>query len=175
MTCDPNTLSALSSKLRALTEQQLFIARTYLICQWSKNAGNMANNQNYLTFLTIPSSSPASSTTYFIGGDTILPNNVTYVNAALTVLKAGTIMAAYLKARITNPGSAELVTHSVTLNNAADILIATGSYNANVMDISNLAMNQPVNAGDTLAIKIETPAWVTPPTVVRWFGYLLIV
>lgn len=36
MQCDPNTLSRLTSCLRCLTEQQLFIARTYLLCQWAK-------------------------------------------------------------------------------------------------------------------------------------------
>lgn len=35
MTCDPNTLSRLSSCLRCLTDAQLMLARTYLLCQWA--------------------------------------------------------------------------------------------------------------------------------------------
>lgn len=35
MTCDPNTISRLTSCLRCLTDYQLRVARTYLLCQWA--------------------------------------------------------------------------------------------------------------------------------------------
>lgn len=38
MTCDPNTLSQNSSCLRCLTDAQLMVVKTYLLCQWSNNA-----------------------------------------------------------------------------------------------------------------------------------------
>ena len=41
MTCDPNLLTRASSCLRCLTEQQLFVVRTYLLCQWAQRAANI--------------------------------------------------------------------------------------------------------------------------------------
>lgn len=131
--------------------------------------------QNYLPFVSIPSFTPANSTTYFIGGDTVLTNNTVYGNASLVVLKGGTITAAYLKARFTGNGTAEAVAHSIRLNNASDIVLGNGSYNTGVVDLVATGLNQAVAVNDTIAIKLVTPAWVTPPTGVRWFGYVLIV
>ena len=39
MTFDPNRLSRLSSCLRCLTDAQLMIIRTHLMCRWLQNIG----------------------------------------------------------------------------------------------------------------------------------------
>jgi hypothetical protein len=44
MTCDPNTLSNLSKCLRCLTEAQLLVVRSYLMCQWAKKLTDVAPN-----------------------------------------------------------------------------------------------------------------------------------
>ena len=44
MTCDPNALSQLSSCLRCLTNGQLFIVRTFLLCRWAQVAKAVTPN-----------------------------------------------------------------------------------------------------------------------------------
>lgn len=173
MTCDPNTLSLLTSCLRCLTDKQLFIARTYLLCQWANLARPVAMGYS-IPIVSIASGNPIASTTYHFGGDGLSSIQTTYALASMTVVKSGTIKGAYIKARITTPGSAELATHSVFVNNVTAALIGTGAYNGNVLDVNNNAMSQAVVAGDTLTIKLDTPAWVTAPLTVRWEGYVYI-
>jgi hypothetical protein len=174
VTCDPNTLSQLSSCLRCLTDAQLQAVRTYLLCQWANIAGNAIDMGYSIPIITIGSGNPIASTTYFFGADSLSSIQTTYALAAVTVVKAGTIKGAYIKARITTPGSAELATHSIIVNNLTSQVIATGAYNANSLDINNNAMSLAVNAGDTIAMKLDTPAWVTAPLTVRWEGYVVI-
>lgn len=64
MTCDPNTLSILSSPLRSLTEQQLFITRTYLLCQWANRAGSAAPNAPTNPDITPDSGTPNITVTW---------------------------------------------------------------------------------------------------------------
>lgn len=176
MTCDPNNLSQLSSCLRCLTDAQLMQVRTYLLCQWLNVAGNIvAVDMGYsIPILTLASGNPAANTTYYFGADSLSSVQTTYALASVIVLRTGTIKAAFIKARVTTPGTAELATHSLRINDATDVLVATGGYSTNSMDISNLALNQAVTAGDTLVLKIATPAWVSAPTTVRWEGYIVV-
>lgn len=41
MTCDPNTLSLLASRLRSLSDAQLFVVRTYLLCRWATSGASL--------------------------------------------------------------------------------------------------------------------------------------
>ncbi len=177
MTCDPNTLSQQSSCLRCLTDAQLNQVRTYLLCQWANIAGNVAGvDVGYsIPIITIGNANPSASTTYYFGADSQSSVQTTYALASLTVLKAGTIKGCFVKARVGTPGSAELATHSVRINDTTDVLVGTGGYSTTSMDVQNLALNQAVAAGDTLVFKIATPAWVSAPLNVRWEGYILVV
>lgn len=47
MTCDPNTLSQLSSCLRCLTDAQLMQVKTSLLCRWLNVAGNVTTTGNF--------------------------------------------------------------------------------------------------------------------------------
>jgi len=40
--CDPNLISRASSCLRCLTDGQLMIVRTFLLCKWAQKAGGSA-------------------------------------------------------------------------------------------------------------------------------------
>lgn len=151
--------------------------RTYLLCQWANVAGNVvgADVGYSIPIISIAAAGPVASTTYYFGADSLSSLQTTYSLASVMVVKSGTIKGCFVKARITTPGTAELATHSIRINDTTDVLVATGAYNASSLDIINLAMSQAVNAGDTLVFKIATPAWVGAPATVRWEGYVLIV
>jgi hypothetical protein len=153
--------------------------RTYLLCQWANVAGNVvgADVGYSIPIVSIAAAAaPAAATTYYFGADGQSSVQTVYTMASLMVLRAGTIRGCFVKARIGTPGTAELATHSVRVNDATDVLVATGAYNSTSLDINNSAMNQVVAVGDTLVFKLATPAvWATPPLSVRWEGYVLIV
>jgi hypothetical protein len=148
------------------------------MCQWANLAGTIVPvvDVGYsIPIVSVAAGQPIASTTYYFGADPISSIQTVYAMASVIVLRSGTIRAAFLKARITTPGTAELATHSLRINDATDVLVATGAYNSTVLDVSNLVLNQAVVAGDTVAFKLATPAWVTPPQSVRWEGYIVVI
>jgi GH24 family phage-related lysozyme (muramidase) len=93
------------------------------------------------------------------------------------VPKAGSIKRIYVQTNLpsANAGSGENVTHAVCVNsNTYCFGSAAFAYNATSASGSDSSLNQPVNAGDTIAIKIQTPAWATKPTNVRWYAVIYI-
>jgi len=130
-----------------------------------------------LTLTNISANSPANSTAYFIGGDMIDTNNTSFDLAKIQVPKAGTIKRIYIQQNLPsgNAGSGENVTHSVCVNaNTNCFGAAAFAYNATSSSGSDATLNQAVSAGDLIAIKVQTPAWVTKPTNVRWYAVVYI-
>jgi hypothetical protein len=127
-----------------------------------------------IPILTIGSGNPSASTTYYYGMDTLSSVQTTYANASVKIPRAGTLKGAYIKVRITVNGSGESVPHSIRINDTTDVSVGNGTYNAAEVDITSTSLNQAVSAGDTFVLKIATPAWSSPPTTVRWAGYVYI-
>lgn len=138
------------------------------------NVGSTPGLGYTIPISTIASGNPAGSTSYYFGADSIVGISTTYANAFLKVPKSGILRAAFLKARITGNGSAELVPHYVRINDTTDVLFSSVAYNAAEVDAYGTGLSQAVATGDTIVIKIATPAWGTPPTTVRWEGWIYI-
>jgi len=130
-----------------------------------------------LTMMNVSANSPANSTAYYFGGDTIDTNNVNFTAATVQVPKAGSIKRIFVQENTPtgNTGSSESVVHSVCINSSTNCFgAATFAYNATSASGSDATLNQPVNAGDTIAIKIQTPSWATKPNNVRWYAVVYI-
>lgn len=113
--------------------------------------------------------SPADSTTYYIGGDPNLGTSTTYTEARLEVPKTGTVKYVVLKVRVTGTlATSETVVHNIRLNDTTDFATINTTYDAVTRDVHATGLSQAVTAGDFIALKIATPAWVTNPTTIRY-------
>lgn len=112
--------------------------------------------------------------TYFIGSDFSTAGSLSYSQASIIVPKAGLVRALTGKVRIGTPGSGEAVAHYVRVNDAVDSAVTNAAYNANDVLISNFNLAVPVAQGDTLAVKIVAPTWVTNPAGVRFTFFVFI-
>jgi len=130
-----------------------------------------------LTLMNVSANAPANSTAYYFGGDVIDTNNASFTAATVQVPKAGSIKRIFVQENVPagNAGSGESVTHSVCINSNTNCFGAAAfPYSAGSASGSDATLNQPVNAGDTIAIKVQTPAWATKPTNVRWYAVVYI-
>jgi hypothetical protein len=120
--------------------------------------------------------SPADSTTYYWGGDISTGLTVTYNEAKVYVPKTGTVKNWFFKFRIAGTiGSGETVSHYLRLNDATDFGQLDATYaGSSTNNLAVTGLSQAVTAGDYIAVKMVTPAWVTNPTQVRMFGYVYI-
>lgn len=134
-----------------------------------------------LPFSVIIASSPADSTTYYIGGDSPASANAwttsgtSYTDSSAVIPRSGTVTRVWMKVRIrTTPGSGETVSTYFRLNNTSDSGQFDATWNSTTVEASNTSVNTAVTAGDTYAIKVVTPAWATNPTGVTIFGFIYI-
>ena len=130
-----------------------------------------------LTLLNTGGNSPANSSTYYFGGDPVDYNNTVFDSAKVEIPKAGTIKRIYIRQNVPSgsTGSAETVTHKVCINTGTNCFgSATISYNGVSTAVTDATLNQPVSVGDTISIRVDTPAWVTKPTNVRWYAVVYI-
>lgn len=127
-----------------------------------------------IPFGTATFGAPAASTTYYLGADIVAPGTV-YASVSVPVPKAGLLRRITIKIRVTGTlASGETVTYSVRLNDTTDISAGTATWNsATVTTTTDLTPTQ-VAAGDTLVVKIATPAWSPLPTNVRPWALLYI-
>ncbi|HET9699263.1 MAG TPA: LamG domain-containing protein [Terriglobales bacterium] len=130
-----------------------------------------------LTLMNTGANAPANSTTYYFGGDIIDYNNSNFDAAKIEVPKAGTLKRVQIResAPSGNVASAENVTHKVCVNTGTNCFGGTTfAYNSTSTSGTDITLNQAVAAGDTVAIRVDTPAWATKPTNVRWYAVLYI-
>ena len=144
MTCDPNTLSSLSTCLRCLTNAQLIFVRTYLLCQWAQRVAGVApsapsapditfaSNQNNIVVTWTNPSTIGSTNELWKSTDGITFSFFTMVSGGATQATDATGMVAgniwYYKVRSCNG-----------TNCSAFTSIVSASYNytsANVATIS---------------------------------------
>jgi hypothetical protein len=114
------------------------------------------------------SQAPVASTTYYFGGDGA-GLNTAYANAKVLIHKASVLMGVFVKVRLSGAASGENVAHSIRVNDATDYSVGNLTYTLSNNELTNNAMAIPVNALDTLVLKVVTPAWSAAPTVVRWY------
>ena len=118
------------------------------------------------------SMNPADSTTYYIG-----PTNmrVVFTHASIRVPKTGTVTKYWVRVACTSAvGSSETVNYYLRLNDTTDFGNYTTTWDANYSETTSGTLSQAVTAGDELAVKVVTPAWVTNPTAVYVNGWILI-
>jgi len=130
-----------------------------------------------LTLMNVSANSPGNGNSYYFGGDLIDSNNLNFSSAAIHVPKAGSIKSIFVQQNTLsgNTGSAESVIHSVCINSNTNCFgAATFAYNATSSSGSDATLNQPVNAGDAIAIRVQAPSWATKPTNVRWYAVVYI-
>lgn len=134
-----------------------------------------------LPFNVVIASSPADSTTYYIGADAAASANawttsgVNYSEQSSLIPKAGTVKRLFIKVRIrTTPGSGETVSVYFRLNNTTDSGQTDMVWNSTTVEGSTTNIATAVVAGDTWAIKVVCPAWATNPVGVTIVGYIYI-
>jgi hypothetical protein len=130
-----------------------------------------------LTLMNTGANAPANSSTYYFGGDILDYNNTSFDAAKIEAPKAGTIKRVQIRQNVPsgNTGSAENVTHKVCINTATNCFGgAAFPYNGTSTAGTDITLNQAVAAGDTVAIRVDTPAWATRPSNVRWYAVVYI-
>lgn len=141
------------------------------------SAGSASSGEIFMNIISPAASQPADATTYFLGGDvaaaaTSWASLITFADGSFPVPVACRITRVFIKVKVrTVLGTNELVTLSVRVNDTTDYAIGTMAWNGASAELSNVAMSINLNAGDTIALKIVTPTWVTNPTGVSVFGY----
>lgn len=117
--------------------------------------------------MVAPLSMADSTTYYFTLTADAAPVSVTYNNVKIAIPKTGILRRFDILVRVAGAlGSAETVSHFVRINDTTDVGQIDCSYNVAAQNFSAV-INQAVTAGDFVAIKVVTPAWVTNPTTVR--------
>jgi hypothetical protein len=130
-----------------------------------------------LTLMNVSANSPNNSTTYYFGGDVIDTNNTSFDAARIQVPRSGTIKRIFIQQNVPsgNAASTENVTHSVCINSGTNCFGAAAfAYGSGTTSGSDATLNQAVAAGDMIAIRVQTPAWATKPTNVRWYAVVYI-
>mgnify|MGYP005810466599 CR=1 FL=1 len=130
-----------------------------------------------LTLMNTAANSPANGTAYYFGGNLIDTNNTSFDAAKIEVPKPGTIKRIYIRENVPsgNTGSGEMVTHKVCINSSTNCFgSAALAYNTTSGAVSDTTVNQAVNAGDTIAIRVDTPNWTTRPSNARWYAQVYI-
>jgi len=125
--------------------------------------------------------SPVASTTYYVGGDVSAVGNawttsgIFYQFYNVVVPTAGTVTKLWLRTRIRLVlATAGNVTHDVLVNGTTGHGSVVYPYTATSQEGSDFTLNAAVAQGDTLALRLVTPAWATPPTGVTIFGLIYI-
>lgn len=129
-------------------------------------AVSMVGTPGYSMQFGYRNSSPPDSTVSFFGSDFGTFDSTTYSNVTLCVPFTGTIRGWSLNYHCT-AGSSELFTNKIVINSTTtvgNIEIALNIANTNAVQGS---LSQAVNAGDVIAIRHESPAWVTNPAGVH--------
>jgi hypothetical protein len=145
-----------------------------LVCSADQGGSAMGYT---LTLMNTAENAPTNGSTYYVGGDIIDYNNTSFDSAKIEVPKSGIIKRIYIRqnAPVGNAASAESVTHKVCINSSSNCYGAAAfNYNGPSTSGGDAALSQAVSAGDTIAVRVDTPNWVTRPTNVRWYATVYI-
>lgn len=116
--------------------------------------------------------SAADSTTYFVCTTNL---RSTFSEAQIRIPVTGTITSFWVKvSRTAATGSAEDVTYYLRLNDTTDYGSIVDQWDAQFTDVASTGLSIAVTAGDYIALKVVTPAWVTNPTnaVIQWYAVI---
>lgn len=127
-----------------------------------------------IALISSANTAPLASSTYYVGGDFVTGIQTTYSKASMEVPKAGTIKRVYLRMRLSTVYPSATVNHWIRVNDTTDIANMTGDYSSDSVSVNSTGLSTAVNAGDTLALKITTPAWGSTGTGVRWYALVYI-
>ena len=108
-------------------------------------------------------SSPADSTDYYIGSINSLLSTSANIFRHI-IPKTGRITAVVLNAYSGNNPTAENVVFAIRKNNTTDYPVKTIALAGGTVTVANYSLDIPVTEGDTIELKMSTPAWVTNPT-----------
>lgn len=111
--------------------------------------------------------SPADSTTYYVGGNPRGNPSTTYSSVQYIAPIAGTVTKAVYAVTVSGTlGTTEDVTLSVRVADTTDSATTAQDWDTAYRSTASADLSVAVAAGDTIAVKIVTPAWVTNPTTV---------
>ncbi len=116
----------------------------------------------------------SDNATYYFGALSGLAPQTTAGRAPLPIPLTGTIKRAQVVWRAATAGTAENVSVYIRINNTTDYLIQTVGSTAAVKQFTNASLDIPVNAGDTIEIKIVCPLWATNPATLALGGVIFI-
>lgn len=120
-------------------------------------------------------STPVASTVYYIATLAAVAANLTYNVVKGFIPRAGVIKAAQITNWCGTAPSSENWSLYIRINDTTDYLIQTVASTATTnRSWVNTSLDISVSQGDTWAIKIVCPAWVTAPTSVRFGGHIYI-
>lgn len=132
------------------------------------NATALGGGLGYTITLAAIGFNPADSTTYYVGADIGNAPLTSYAYEKVEIPKAGTIKRVFMKMIYGGSASGETVSHYIRINDTTDVAQIDAVYNAD-FDYNNTSVSTAVTAGQYIAFKITTPAWVTNPTNVRYY------
>lgn len=130
-----------------------------------------------LTMMNTLANTPGNTSSYYVGGDIIDFNNTSFDAAKIEIPKGGTIKRIYIRQNLPsgNAGTTENVAHKVCVNSSTNCFGAVSfNYGGTSTAGADGTLNVPVNAGDTVAVRVDTPNWATRPTNVRWYATVYI-
>jgi hypothetical protein len=115
-----------------------------------------------LSWSGIPAWAPLDSTTYYVG---LSPSfSTVYTNAAWQIPAAGTVKSLQFRFWVPSTGSSENVVLSLVKNGSTEFGLSTNNFASGIVLYNATNLTQSVSAGDTLAIKLVSPAWATNPS-----------
>lgn len=107
---------------------------------------------------------PADGTTYYLGYNTTSTAfTASNGNTRFYMVTTGTITKFYAVFTVT-VGSSQNVTVALRLNNTSNTTVATVTFDAATITISNTSVNLNVVAGDFIDVIIICPTWTSDPT-----------
>jgi len=123
--------------------------------------------------ISTPVFNPANSTTYYFGTANVAPGVVATGRMSIFPWN-GRVVGVLLHVSIAVPGTGELFTAYLRVNNTTDYLINTFPSNASALLYSQVIMDTPVpiTDADYFEMKLVTPTTGTPATSVFLWGQL---
>ncbi len=105
----------------------------------------------------------ADNVLYYIGmGPSLALSSNLNINP-IYITKAGTIKAAHVVASFSTVGSSENWSAYILINGTTATLIETISVSTSTRDWNNASLSIAVAVGDTVQIRLNSPAWATNP------------
>lgn len=177
--CDADDLisQACQSGFTCRNEPELLALLNQLLCNLNENPPLAGGGYPVILQSTTTFNPADSLTNYFgVGNGLSTPTSLqSFDLTSIQVPKAGTITRVFVKVKVSGTlASSETVQHFVRINDTTDVGQVDLDYSAVQQSGVNSTVSQAVVAGDMIALKVVTPAWVTNPIGVVFYAMAFI-